>query len=526
MDKNRFKSVFFTLAALALLCLSACLPPAAAIGSDTTAEVANAARNIDNLAQVTAACLAQNPEMLAVIRAEIAKNIYGGGGTALYGNVKNAILSGGHSMQQALCAFGAAGGTSAGAALEEKISQVERQIFLQMYMPNYAGWDGSTPPLVASFPLGQDDMTCHSITAYDAAGTACRIDASNISLRPLLILGYWDVCGTIMPADWDMTATAAQIGSGGNTQRFKQWSLSANASIGDRYSTTTFVTNFESDLTVTALYESGPLYTLTVNRMLDNGTGERTTDTYDELRSTSQVGIYTPGRVEVRDGNGTLQATHTFTNWSWTGPVSLADPNNSATTATGFTGNASVTANYSVTYPPRVYYSVSINYRASDGSYCTEGIYPVEERNVVSLNSPAQIAVNGQPYHFTSWSLSGTATIANTGSASTTVTGFKSNVTITAQYVSDAGFTVRVGAMRFNSDGSSYYDYSIYENIPAGGELSINATDVFYPVSPNPMLYFDYWSWTGNAAIDNPGSSSVTLRNIQSDVTVTPYYHP
>ncbi len=62
---------------------------------------------------------------------------------------------------------------------------------LQVAVPNkFDEWDPAIEvPLVASMPVGVDDLAIETITAYDATGKAYELDAQEEPARPVIVLG-------------------------------------------------------------------------------------------------------------------------------------------------------------------------------------------------------------------------------------------------------------------------------------------------------------------------------------------------
>ncbi len=93
-------------------------------------------------------------------------------------------------------------------------------------------------------------------------------------------------------------------------------------------------------------------------------------------------------------------------------------------------------------------------------------------------------------------------------------------------------FTLTIETLCFNGDGSTYWWYDRY-SVPAGGSLGISTPRYIYlpPMYNNGLpsyqkLEFSYWAGSmGYVAIDNPYSCNTTIRNMQNDATLTPYYY-
>jgi len=201
---------------------------------------------------------------------------------------------------------------------------------------------------------------------------------------------------------------------------FTNWTAGSGATIANANSATTTVT-LSANATITANFtqqQGGTTYTLTVAR--NPQAGGTTTP------ASSQANISAGTAVNI---SATAASGYNFANWTVTsGTATIANASSANTTVT-LSSNATVTANFNqqgaTTYTLTVARSPQAGGTTNPAS---------SQSNIASGTAVNISATAASGYTFNNWTVtSGTATIANASSASTTVT-LSSNATVTANF--------------------------------------------------------------------------------------------
>jgi uncharacterized repeat protein (TIGR02543 family) len=212
-------------------------------------------------------------------------------------------------------------------------------------------------------------------------------------------------------AGTNITATPA------NGYKFSSWTVTAGtATIASSSSATTTVTLTSGDAAVTANFEVST-YALTVS-----STTGGTIKAPASSPVTVNHGIATPITAAASEG-------YTFTGWTViNGTATIANSSLLSTTVHLSSGNATVRANFSLNT-----YSLTV---LAAG---TGGLISIPTSSPVSVNAGAATSIKAAAaagYTFAGWTVTaGTATIANSGSATTTVTLISGNATISASFL-------------------------------------------------------------------------------------------
>ncbi|MBN1412327.1 MAG: hypothetical protein JW969_15885 [Spirochaetales bacterium] len=264
------------------------------------------------------------------------------------------------------------------------------------------------------------------------------------------------------------------------TLYFREWHMTGEAIIDNPYSNCAVITEIKSYVIMTAYYAAvtptpsysatptdtpfptPAKYTLTVRKMNTSGQFDETI--YRDLTYDSTVNISAPSTLLI--GNPNNPTLMNFRQWQLSGGAMIDNPGSCSTTVRHFTSNATVTTNYvpatvtipptatptnslaptitqtptpfptpTHTQPPPVFYTMSVTYVSASGSSVTETYGNLTASSVINISAPPQVQVGPyQTIYFKRWYVSGTATIANVNSSSTTVTNFGSNVTVSASY--------------------------------------------------------------------------------------------
>ena len=193
-------------------------------------------------------------------------------------------------------------------------------------------------------------------------------------------------------------------------------------------------------------------------------------------------GSYHAGAVVNISANA-APAGQQFVSWSGAG---VANASASSTTLSMPAANTTVTANYGPV-PPATYTLTVVNGTGS-GAYAAGAVVPI------AANSPPA----GQ--QFQSWT---GASVANSTSASTTITMPAANTTVTASYAAVPTYTLTV----VNGTGSGAY-----------------AAGAVVPIAANsPPAGQQFQSWTG-ATVANSTSANTTITMPAANTTVTANY--
>ena len=233
-----------------------------------------------------------------------------------------------------------------------------------------------------------------------------------------------------------------------------------------------------------------PEYTLTMAK----GTGGASTS--------PAVGAHTITSAQAI--SATASSGYRFLNWTASPDANVTFASAKTTNSNSVTlkGDATVTANFEPTYTLTVTSQTGGSITAPSGGTATVG--PSQTTTITANKSDG--------YTFAGWTkVSGTATITNTNSLSTTVTGVSANTTVRADFTQD-NYTVTV-----NSVGGEI-------SAPSGGSYTNkHYDDVVTITAVNPdALTFVGWtaSPAANATIDDATLLSTTA-TIKGNVTLT-----
>ena len=226
-------------------------------------------------------------------------------------------------------------------------------------------------------------------------------------------------------------------------------------------------------------------YSLTVN---NDGNG-----------TTSPSGTITVNAGTATSISATPATGFQFYNWTVTsGTATIANPSLANTTVSLTSENATIMANFLPNF-----YSLTIS---NDGHGSTT------PSGVVSVGHGYPFSINATPaagYQFLGWTVtSGTATIANPSSASTTVTLTNGNAAI------QANFTALTYSLTMSNDGHGTTTPSGTVTVNHGAATSIAAT---------PASGYQFLNWTvtnGTASIASPSSASTTVTLTSGNATI------
>ncbi|MBN1578831.1 MAG: hypothetical protein JW913_19885 [Chitinispirillaceae bacterium] len=230
---------------------------------------------------------------------------------------------------------------------------------------------------------------------------------------------------------------------------------------------------------------TGNQYTLTVN---NNGHG-----------TTSPSGAVTVTAGVARSVSATAASGYQFSNWTVTsGTATIANANSASTTVTLWSANATVRANFTA-----VNYTLTVT---NDGNGTTNPSGTVTVTHGVAQSISATAASG---YQFSSWTVtSGTATIVDPSSASTTVTLTGGNATIRAN------FAVSTYNLTVTNDGHGTTTPSGTVVVTPGVARSISAT---------AASGYEFSNWTvtsGTATIADPASAATTVTLTSGNATI------
>ena len=182
----------------------------------------------------------------------------------------------------------------------------------------------------------------------------------------------------------------------------------------------------------------------------------------------------------------TPNSNYRFSGWSTTGSVTVANTTNASSTAT-IKGTGTIQANFVATTTVTIA-SGSNGVVTSPGT----GTYTKDVGSSLPI-----VATPNANYAFSGWTVTGSVTVANASSASTTAT-INGVGTITANFVLVVSITMIAGSNgTINTPGTGSYN----ENV--GSIISISAT-------PNSSYKFSSWVTTGNIVVTNSTSASTT----------------
>lgn len=288
--------------------------------------------------------------------------------------------------------------------------------------------------------------------------------------------------GTVAVNHGAATAISATASNG---YVFRSWSVaSGTATIADSLSASTTVTLTSGNATVRANF-SVPSYTLT---MTNDGHGATTP-------SGSVIVVRgTPSPITATPASG-----YVFSRWSVTsGTATFADSLSASTTVTLNSGNATVRANFVLRT-----YSLTMS---------TDGNGTTTPTGTITVNHGTATVIAATPtsgYVFRSWSIaSGSALIADSLSASTSVTLNSGNATLRAN------FTLRTYTLTVTNDGHG-------TTSPAGAVTVSHGAAT--PLAANPASGYYFTGWTvisGIAIIDNPAAPATTVTLANGNATI------
>jgi len=241
--------------------------------------------------------------------------------------------------------------------------------------------------------------------------------------------------GTTDPADsqTDITAgTSVDISATADTgYTFTNWTITGSGVIASANNASTSVT-VNGNVTVRANFtQNQSQYTLTVNRAPTAGGSVKVANNDYTAPVTVNGGTATSISAAAASG-------YTFTNWTVTSGSAQINNANSASTTVSLSGNATITANFTQNPTTPTKYTLTVSRLPDNGAgtvKVSNADYsaPVQVDGGTAVNIAAASAAN---YKFTNWTVAtGTASIANAGNATTTVT-LSSNATITANFTS------------------------------------------------------------------------------------------
>ncbi|NLD95338.1 MAG: hypothetical protein GX639_22030 [Fibrobacter sp.] len=212
--------------------------------------------------------------------------------------------------------------------------------------------------------------------------------------------------------------------------------------------------------------------------------------------ATVNHGVATPITAVAIEG-------YNFSGWTANETATVTDPTSPTTTVT-LTGDATVTANFT---------QKSYSLKVSAG---TGGTITAPTSSPVTLDHGAKTtitAVADEGYSFSSWTVSGPATVANQTSASTTVT-LTGNATVTAKF-NQKSYSLKVSA----GTGGTI-------TAPASSPVTVNhgvATTI--TAAANTGYTFAGWTVTGSATVKSTSTASTTM-TLTGDATVNANFNP
>jgi len=240
--------------------------------------------------------------------------------------------------------------------------------------------------------------------------------------------------GTTNPASSQTNINAGQqvniSATPANGYTFANWTItSGSGNIANANSVSTTVT-VNGNVTVRANFtQNQTQYTLTVNR--NPAAGGTVKVGNNDYSSPVSVNSGTSTAISAAAASG-----YTFANWTVTSGSAQINNANSASTTVSLSGNATITANFTQNPATTVTYTLTVS-RLPSNSAGTVKINNTDYSAPVTVNSGTAVSITAAPatgYRFTNWTVAtGTASIANAGSATTTVT-LSSNSTVTANF--------------------------------------------------------------------------------------------
>jgi hypothetical protein len=339
-------------------------------------------------------------------------------------------------------------------------------------------------------------VTAGTATIGDSlsANTTASLNSGSATLRANFVLRTYSLTmsndgngtttptGTVTVNHGVATAISATAASG---YIFRSWSvISGTASFADSLSASTTVTLNSGNATIRANFTI-PTYTLTM--------------TNDSHGTTTPSGSVTVVRGTATTISATPATGYVFSSWSViSGTATIADSLSASTTVTLNSSNATLRANFTLRT-----YSLTIN---NDGNGTTT------PSGTVTVNHGTATVIAASPasgYVFRSWSItSGTAIIADTLSASTSVTLNSGNATLRAN------FTLRTYTLSITNDGHG-------TTSPTGPVTVIHGTATAISAAAVSGYYFLNWTVTsGTATIANPAAAATTITLTSGNATI------
>jgi hypothetical protein len=264
--------------------------------------------------------------------------------------------------------------------------------------------------------------------------------------------------------------------------QFSNWTVvSGSATFGNANSSSTNVTLWSGNTTIRANF-TAVNYTLT---MTNDGNG-----------ATNPTGSVSVGYGVAQTISATASSGYAFANWTVTsGTATIVSPGSASTTVT-IASNATIRANFTQS-------TVSLTV-ANNGNGTTT---PSGTVSVVPNVAQAITATPASGYTFTNWTVtSGTATIANSNSAATTVT-------ISTNAAIRANFTQTTVNLTVSNNGNG-------TTTPSGTVAVV--PNVAQAITATPASGYTFANWTvtsGTATIANPNSATTTV-TIAANATI------
>jgi hypothetical protein len=273
---------------------------------------------------------------------------------------------------------------------------------------------------------------------------------------------------------------------------FLRWEASNDkASIADTSSAQTTVT-LSGDATVTAKYTSTALQAVLTMAVTPDNSG--TTD--------PTVGTHTVQKNEATTIKATAASGYKFTKWSASGDATIADSTSSTTTVT-LTGNATVTANFESTTATL---TMAVTPAAGGSTDPAVGTHSVTKSTSTTITATA-----ASGYKFSTWTVTGDGTIANSSASSTTVT-LTGDATVTATFLPEASTASLTMAVSPADKGTTTPTVGSH-NISKDTAQAISAT-------AGSGYKFSAWTVSGSATVADTSAAS-TMVTLTGDATVT-----
>lgn len=220
--------------------------------------------------------------------------------------------------------------------------------------------------------------------------------------------------------------------------------------------------------------------------------------------TTPVVGDSTVNTGEAQSISATPAADHTFSHWSTSGNATFGDAYSSSTTVT-LTNESTITANFNSNGGTSTLLTMEASPSAGGTTTPTAGTSSVTVNEAQNITATAN-----EGYIFSGWVISGNGTVADSSSASTTVT-LAGNSTVTASFsaISDTS----IGSLTINTDSSN------------DNKDRIVITKAEYPSgsSVNPQdaeVVIDGVSYTCSGLIPNVSGSRYVYKSISREPNV------